>query len=346
MGLISNALYKTVGLFPERIERFMFSIYFYIKIKNLEIKYNNKIKTKKQTVLILRVQNTPERWVCYQSSLFLYKALKKEYDVIIKVLWRRNKDDILRVITKYKPDLIFLDSEDGDIQKLLEKNNVRFFGSGSKTTRTCIDKSQTNKIASENNILIPETYDYPFNKNNIKFPIIVKPCSSGSSLGVNIARTEKEFRIAIKQAKKIELKVIIQEFVNGKEYTLFVIEDKKLIIPDLIEVVNKPITYKQKYYNSKNVIKKGKLDSSERKIINQSIVLFKKLNCKDVARFDWIVKDNKPYFLEVNTIPGLHQEGKIKQVVESLGLSYNQIIQKMVSHSIKRQKNISREKRL
>lgn len=226
--------------------------------------------------------------------------------------------------------------EDGQIQKILEKNRIKFVGSGSKVSSIAIDKNKSNKIYSKNNILIPKSKIITLknSKHNLLYPIIVKPIAEGSSVGLFKIEDEKEFKIKQKDIFKKNSKMLAQEFISGREFTCGVLEIKnkiKVLVPsEIVLTKTKTFDYKAKY--TKGAVKEitpAKINESLMKKI-QSLALksHKVLGCKSISRTDIILNkiNNKFYVLETNTLPGMTKASIIPQQAKAIGIEIKELI--------------------
>ena len=231
--------------------------------------------------------------------------------------------------------------EDGEVQEFLSSLNIKFSGSDILGLKNSYDKVLTKQIWSDNKINTPQyvsgIFDWPdlpdFLKKTSK--LVVKPSKEGSSLGVSIINNNSEnFSKAIKHARKYEGTPIIEEFIPGRELTISVLGD---LICDPIE-----IEAQEEFYNFE--AKYNRTDTSysfpvfaEDKLSNLKKLsknAFDLLGCDKWGRVDLIEHEDKFFFIEVNTVPGMTKTSLVPKSAEKEGLSFYELIKKIIMDSI------------
>ncbi len=199
--------------------------------------------------------------------------------------------------------------EDGTLQSILEKRQIRFTGSGSEASRIAFDKNAAKIIVRKLHIHCPTDTD-PSDITAATFPLVVKPVQEGSSYGVSIVRSQAELAKATSAAQKYGQQIMFEEYIKGKEVSCAVTEisgEAKALPVIEIEPHADFFDYESKYSSegAKETVP-AKIDSDlTEKIQLLSETIFKEMNLRQYARIDWIIKDRQPYFLEVNTLPGM-----------------------------------------
>ena len=231
--------------------------------------------------------------------------------------------------------------EDGEVQEFLSSLNIKFSGSDILGLKNSYDKELTKKIWSNCKIKTPqyvsEIFDWSdlpdFLKKTSK--LVIKPSKEGSSLGVSIIKNNsKNFSKAIKHAKKYEGVPIIEEFISGRELTISVLGD---LICDPIE-----IKAQEEFYNFE--AKYNRTDTSysfpvfaEDKLANLKMLskkAFDLLGCSKWGRVDLIEHKDDFFFIEVNTVPGMTETSLVPKSAEKEGLSFFELIKKIIIDSI------------
>ena len=224
--------------------------------------------------------------------------------------------------------------EDGKLQSLFELNNINYVGCNSYSSLICYDKLLTKLILEKHNILQVPYYIYNehLDLNIINFPVIVKPCKCGSSIGISVCNNKKELIKAIKIAKKYDNNILIEKYLTNKlELECAVLKNKnKLYISNIGEIKNENnwYDYDSKYVNKINteISNIDKVLKKEIKSIAKSI--FNTLNCNDLSRIDFFydLDDKKLYFNEINTIPGFTEISMYPKLIKYLGINYKKLI--------------------
>ena len=242
--------------------------------------------------------------------------------------------------------------EDGEIQKILEKNNIKFIGSNSKTCKLTLNKFKTQEYLKKNNFFTFGTKlitkkNLNNYKNNFKTPFIIKPNRQGSSIGVNFVNQKKEFLEKAKTAFNFDTEIVMEKKCPGKEFTLIIVENKNHevtpLIPTEIEFVKKNdkfFNFRKKYLASYNVhlhTPPRFNQNTQNKINHQASKVFELFKLKDIARLDgWVMKNGEIWFSDINSIPGMEQNSFIFRQSAVLGLNHKDFLQYVIFNSLVR----------
>lgn len=166
-------------------------------------------------------------------------------------------------------------------------------------------------------------------------PCFVKPNDSGSSVGVSKVKNENELMPAIEKAFKESNEVMIEAFMNGREVACGVVKSKnrKLVLP-VTEIISKNefFDYEAKYTpgRSEEVTPAMMDEAVTEEIQRLSSLVYDLLNCKGIVRVDFIVVKNKPWFLEINTVPGMTEESLVPQQAKAAGIELKDLYSMVV----------------
>lgn len=235
--------------------------------------------------------------------------------------------------------------EDGTIQGLLDMMNVKYVGCGLSSSMVAMDKELTKIVL--NSINIPQAKyicirkdDYNLNNiltiidQNIKYPLFIKPCRSGSSVGINKVYNQEGLEQYIDIAFQYDDKVIIEEYIEGREIEVGILGNKELIISNIGEIVTKDdfYSYNSKYHNnnSKTIIPNDIDDTIIYKIKASAIAIYKFLNCKGLSRLDFFVHKDKIIFNEINTMPGFTNISMYPILFNNIGIEYSDLIDRLI----------------
>lgn len=169
----------------------------------------------------------------------------------------------------------------------------------------------------------------------VGFPCIVKPNASGSSFGVTKVEEEKQLSGAIEHALTESDEVLIEQFISGTEVTngVYIINKEELVFP-VTEIVSKTAFFDfEAKYNaalSEEITPARISDEITRKVQQTSLKIYKALNCKGIVRIDYIINDGTPYFLEVNTVPGMSPNSIIPKQIKTMGLTVAEVYKKII----------------
>lgn len=267
------------------------------------------------------------------------------------------KDDLQALIDKIKskeieavfPVLHGKYGEDGTIQGLLELLHVPYVGCDVLTSALCMDKIKTKQIISSYGISTPkyETFDKneDINFKKIILPSVVKPSDAGSSVGVTIPNTKEELLDSIEQAFKESRKILIEEYVDGDEFTVGVVGPNRepQVLPATHIKANKGkfYDYKSKYDEggSTHVCPADISDELKEEMQGIAKMVYDIMGCEGMSRIDFMVgKDGRPKFIEVNTIPGMTDTSLLPEAAKAAGIEFPELLDKLVQWALQRSK--------
>lgn len=238
--------------------------------------------------------------------------------------------------------------EDGKLQSYFELLNIPITTCNSFVSALTFNKFATKTYLKEYNILTAkaimlrknQAFDESEIINKLGLPIFVKPNNGGSSFGVTKVKEAGQLVEAIEKAFVEDTEVILEEFIEGQEFTCgaFVSTAENLILP-ITEIVSKTefFDYKAKYEGLSDEITPARL-TPEQTAECQSLTreIYTILNCSGVVRIDFLMRNNKFYFMEVNTVPGMSKESIVPQQVRAFGLTVSDFYTKLIDDAIQR----------
>ncbi len=240
--------------------------------------------------------------------------------------------------------------EDGRLQGILDSLHLPYVFSGCLASALAMDKNLTKIIAKNSgltlasDLIIKRGEKFSLTKiiKKLGWPVVIKPNQAGSSVGVSIARNIKELNSGIKTALSLGREVLLEQFISGRELTCAVFGNKPpraLPVAEIIPKVSGWFDYKAKYLpdGSAEICPADIPKTISEKIKRGALIVFQALGCKDLARADfiWNEKDNKIYFLEINTIPGMTAQSLAPKIAKASGLNFKQFIDSLIRQSLK-----------
>ncbi|MFH1667790.1 MAG: D-alanine--D-alanine ligase family protein [Candidatus Komeilibacteria bacterium] len=234
--------------------------------------------------------------------------------------------------------------EDGRIQGLLDMMGVPYLFSGMQASNIAMNKSLAKEVAKKNGLSVARdiiTTEENVELERIQLPAFVKPVSLGSSVGMSLVKESSELKGAITEALKYDSQVMIEEFIQGRELTVPVLDDKALPVVEIIPKSSEWFDYQAKYGDggSEEVCPAKIADDLKNRLQEQAIIIFKAIGCKDLARVDfiWHEKSATIYFLEINTIPGLSPASITPKSIIAAGISLGELFDQLIENNVKRQ---------
>lgn len=264
---------------------------------------------------------------------------------------RKNKSNELfgeNVINICKmADIVFMAlhgdcGENGKIQATFDLFDIKYTGTDYFSSALAMDKSVTKSIFIQHGVSTPEGFVL-YKDSEVKkpenFPCVVKICNGGSSIGVYFVEEESQYENALQEAFKYEDKVVVEQYIKGKEYTDCVIEGVALPIVS-IEPVNGRYDYSNKYQAGSTIETCPAVISAEltKRIQDEAVKAYNALGIRTYARMDFLYDEDKDevYCLEANTLPGMTPTSLIPQEAAAIGKSYGELCEWIIDISMKK----------
>ena len=294
----------------------------------------------KNLIVILLGGISGERKISFLTGKSCAKALKKKG---YKVKEIDAKGHFAEKIKKINPKAVLNAlhgryGEDGFVQAVLESIKIPYTHSGVLPSSLAMDKIESRIIFKKNKIRVPkyfllennrkENIDKKIKIKNIKFPIVIKPVNEGSSLGVYICKNRFQFNKNLKKLRNNYNKVLVEEYIPGKEIQVAVMGNKPLGAIELVPK-RKFYDYKAKYSNKAGTKHIMPAPISYRKY-KEVLLLAKKahdiLGCRGITRSDFRFYNNKFYLLETNTQPGMTKLSLVPEIASYKGISFEDLV--------------------
>lgn len=298
----------------------------------------------KKKVAVLMGGPSSERGISLRSGKAVCEALRGTmYEpVAIDVV-----DEWEDTLKDTRPSVAFIAlhgkfGEDGTVQAILEDMNILYTGSGVKASRLAIDKIASKKLFQKVGISVPEyciftkSLHKPVN-SKFELPVVVKPSSQGSSIGLTIAEDESQLKKALELAYVFDEFVIIERFIKGKELTVGILEERPLPVINIVPG-RKFYDYKAKYIsNQTQYLVPAPLEPRLYKLAQElGLAAHNELGCRDFSRVDMILgEDDIIRVLEVNSIPGLTEKSLLPKAAAVAGIGFKMLCVKLVELAIK-----------
>lgn len=323
------------------------------------------IDKEKYDVTLIGIDKTGH-WYLNDSSQFLLNstdpkciALNKTDKDIVLVPGDESQKFLCISDTKAssKIDVIFpilhgTYGEDGTVQGLLKLANIPFVGAGVLGSAIGMDKDVAKRLLRDAGIPIAKfVVFHRWNQDDLSFqeissqlglPLFIKPANAGSSVGVSKVKNEAQFIKAVKEALEFDNKVLIEEFIEGREVECSVLGNEKPIVSKVGEIIAQQefYSYEAKYIDENGAILEipARMDEEMTKKIQEvAIKTFKVLCCEGMARVDlFLTKDNQVIVNEINTIPGFTKISMYPKLWEISGISYRELIDKLIQLALDR----------
>lgn len=298
---------------------------------------------KNQVVAVVMGGPSAEREVSLNTGAAIANALR-EYGYTNVVEIDLDPRNFGKQLAESKAEVVFnavhgLYGEDGRLQTLLEIREMPYTGSGMIASVSCMDKVITKRMLRDAGISTPTCLIVNKKESGIKekimqrfsLPVVIKPASQGSSIGVEIVKEEKQLDEALANAFKYSRDILVEEFIGGKELTVAMMQkDGDVVALPVIHIAPHSGTYD---YHSKytkgatEYICPADLDEETTKKVQEiSKQAYEVLGCSGVARADVMLdEEGNGYVLEINTVPGMTATSLVPKAAAAAGISFPEL---------------------
>ncbi len=245
-------------------------------------------------------------------------------------------------------DVVFLAlhgacGEDGRVQATLSSLGIPFTGSGYLGSAIAMDKDLTKRMVAPAGVITPKWETVRYEEGDIdaltqrlELPCVVKPVDSGSSIGVAIAHDRQELASALHAGLALGGHSVIEQYISGREIQVGILEDQALPSIEIIPKVG--------FYDYENKYQPGAADEIcpaqispewEARLAEAALTVFRTLGLSVYSRADFIVtEDGTPWFLEINTLPGMTPTSLLPQEAAAVGISYGELCERIIAASL------------
>lgn len=285
-----------------------------------------------------------EKEICTMEGELVIKLLLEKGHKVYPIRIDKSTN-FVKLLEKSPKYAILCLSEDLGIQWILDIYGIKYNGSGPLATMLSLDKILVKKILEHSCILTPKfqilTKSNESENLNIKFPLVVKPSRGGCSCGLSLVKERRSFGKALKKAFRYDTRILIEEFIDGIEITIVCLGKRILGIVE-IDKASKPIyDYQTKLKGYISYKEPARISLSSigyiHSVVPQLIDIF---NLRNLFRVDAIVKGNKVFILEINTLPFLAEGGEPYEAVKNKGLNLYDLLEEIV-YDFSKHKNTS-----
>lgn len=298
---------------------------------------------KNQVVAVVMGGPSAEREVSLNTGAAIANALR-EYGYTNVVEIDLDPRNFGKQLAESKAEVVFnavhgLYGEDGRLQTLLEIREMPYTGSGMIASVSCMDKVITKRMLRDAGISTPACLIVNKKESGIKekimqrfsLPVVIKPASQGSSIGVEIVKEEKQLDEALANAFKYSRDILVEEFIGGKELTVSMMQkDGEVVALPVIHIAphSGMYDYHSKYTKgATEYICPADLDEETTKKVQEiSKKAYEVLGCSGVARADVMLdEEGNGYVLEINTVPGMTATSLVPKAAAAAGISFPEL---------------------
>ena len=296
---------------------------------------------------VIRGGVSTEREVSMNTGNEIIKYLNRnKYEVFDVVI--NSEREVFEKLENLNLDFVYIAlhgmfGEDGRIQAILESLGIAYSGPGVMSSALCMDKELTKKIVETYGVRTAkgvairrgEEYNFQEIKEKLGNKIIVKPNSCGSSIGVSFVETEEEFKKALELVYTMDKTALVEEVLPGIEISVPVINGKVFPTLKIEAVAGEYFDYESKYADggAREFVFEFP-EEIQKEIDKFAYDSYYAVKCEGFARVDFMVVGDKPYFMEMNTLPGMTAASLLPKSTASKGYNYVETLDLLIEASI------------
>lgn len=303
----------------------------------------------KLKVGVIRGGISTEREVSLKTGSEIVSNLNRDkyevFDIVID-----SEKEVFEKLENLKLDFVYIAlhgifGEDGRIQSILESLGIKYSGSGVMTSSVCMDKEITKRVVASYGVRVAkgisvrkgENISYEEIKEKLGSKVVVKPNNGGSSIGVSFVENQKELEKGLELVFSMDKEALIEEILKGDEISVPVIDGKVYPTLKIEAVAGDYFDYESKYADGGAREFVYEFDEDIQKEINKfAIDSYYAMKCEGFSRIDFmVVNGNKPYFMEVNTLPGMTAASLLPKSTAYKGYSYSETLDLLINASMK-----------
>ena len=309
---------------------------------------------KKMRVALIAGGKSSEREVSLKSGAQVYQALNRDKYDIRRYDPLNELERLVREAPELDVALIIMHGrggEDGSIQGLLDLMEVPYQGSGVLASALAMNKELSKIIYLQAGLKVPRALVFSQQEapgpkeieGKLGLPAVIKPINEGSSIGITIARSQKELKEGLAAAFKYDYRVLVEEYIEGPEVTGGVLGNAKLQALPLVEIVPATtypfFTYEAKYQpGATTEICPARIDPELTAAAQKcAVTAHLALGCRGYSRTDMKIRDGEIYVLETNTIPGMTATSLFPQAAKAAGLEFPALLDKLISLALEKE---------
>lgn len=300
---------------------------------------------------VLMGGKSAEREVSLNTGKAIHAALRRRgyrattIDVDASLPW---------VLRKKKIEIAFLalhgpGGEDGTVQGLLEVLGIPYTGSGVRASAVGMDKSMTKILVEREGVPVASGMcirkgQGTLPPKNLQWPLVVKPVDQGSTVGVSIVHTSAQWKSALRRAWQKGSAILAESFIDGREIAVSVFDGKSL---PTVEIVAPGgfYDYAAKYQKSETqyLCPAPLTKAQDRQVKELAVRSYHALGCEGAARVDFRLNSKgQPFFLEINTIPGMTERSLLPMAAAQAGMNYETLTERILRSAFKRQSSMKK----
>ena len=304
-------------------------------------------------IAVLKGGSSLERVVSLRSAARVEDALGELGHEAIGIDVGR---DLVGRLRAKRPDIVFIalhgpGGEDGTVQELLEILGLPYTGPGVAACALCMDKVAAKHEVRAAGLPTPDWAAFNATafrelgaadtleeiEGRLGFPLVIKPASQGSSLGVEFASSRDEVPEALVAAFSYDDRVLLERYVKGRELAVSILDGEALPVVEAIPREEDFFNFEARYEIGRTeYVCPAELGEGETRVQELATRTYEALGCTGLARVDLMLGDDGPQLLEVNAIPGLTDTSLFPMAAEAAGIGFAQLVERILASARER----------
>ncbi|AEH23116.1 D-alanine--D-alanine ligase [Thermodesulfobacterium geofontis OPF15] len=300
-------------------------------------------------IALLAGGTSSEREVSLKGAEVVKKALEKlghKYEFFdpaqdLPKLAQRAKEFDCAFLVVHGPG-----GEDGTLQGFLDSIGLPYQGAGVLGSALAMHKGISKSLYKLAGLNVPEGKTFSKDSSfeiiktygeKIGFPLVVKPATQGSSIGLSVVKDKKDLKKAVEAAFNVDREIILEKYLKGKEITVGILDDKPLPVVEIVPKVSEIFDYETKYTPglSEEICPARLSERLTKKAQEYGLIAHKTLKLRHYSRTDMIIVEDEIYVLETNTIPGMTETSLLPLAAKVAGYSFPALIQKLLELTLR-----------
>lgn len=292
--------------------------------------------------------SSSEREISMKSGAAVFSALKNAgFDVLVLEVVEETREGIRRLIDEFRVDVVFVAmhghfGEDGQLQAILEKLKIPYTGPKARASRLAMDKLASRRLFEKAKLSVPK-YQYVSHiarrpsLKGLRYPFVVKPSAQGSSIGISFVAAPEALEGALAEALKFGAEALVEEFIEGREITVSVLDGRALPVVEIIPK-NKFFDYQAKYSKglTEYVVPASLEPALASRAQEEAVRAYQALGCRHLSRVDMLIgEDGSPRILEINTIPGMTETSLFPKAAHAAGIGFTELCVRLLQLSLR-----------
>lgn len=234
--------------------------------------------------------------------------------------------------------------EDGCIQGTLELLGIEYTGCGVFSSATCINKEYTKTVLRKfglpliKSVFVKQGEDIKSAVKDLKYPLMLKPVCEGSSIGMYKVNEPDELEELYQKSAQCKQDILVEEYIEGVCATVGVLDNNgKTFATEILELrpKNEWYDYEAKYTKGMTefILPAELSDKMTEEVKQKAILAYKACECSGVSRVDFLISNNIPYILEINTSPGMTDTSDLPAQAAAMGIAYDELVEMILNNA-------------